>query len=79
MEFEWDENKNRANVEKHGIDFKTAAGVFLQEHRIKKSPFADEDRWLAMGMVEGRRITVVFTVRKGRCRIISARRSRKNE
>ncbi|MEW6234571.1 MAG: BrnT family toxin [Candidatus Omnitrophota bacterium] len=52
---------------------------FYRNIGSKKSPSADEDRWLATGIFERRRITVVFTMRKGRWRIISARRSRRNE
>ncbi len=79
MEFEWDEKKNQSNIEKHGIDFKTAAGIFYQEHAIRKSSHMLEDRWLATGTVKGLKMTVVFTLRQGKVRIISARRARKNE
>lgn len=64
---------------KHGIDFRTAAGIFCEEYKIIKSPFESEERWLATGIVKGRPLTVVFTIREGRCRIISARKARKNE
>ena len=33
MEFEWDENKNKSNREKHGIDFNDAKEVFNDSHR----------------------------------------------
>ncbi|MFB3786417.1 MAG: BrnT family toxin [bacterium] len=79
IEFEWDEKKNEINIAKHGIDFKTAAGVFYEDHAIRKSSNPLEDRWLATGIVKGLRMTVVFTIRQGRIRIISARRARKNE
>ena len=44
MQFEWDEEKNRKNIKKHGISFELAAKVFLDENRIEnydiKSCFA---------------------------------------
>lgn len=39
MKFEWDEEKEKINIEKHGIDFRTAVQVFLDENRIE---FFDE-------------------------------------
>ena len=33
--FEYDENKNRINIEKHGISFKSAARVFFDYDRIE--------------------------------------------
>lgn len=35
MKFEWDENKNQLNLEKHGIDFETAMLVFNDSKRIE--------------------------------------------
>lgn len=40
MTFEYDENKNKINIEKHGISFKSAARVFFDYDRIE---FYDED------------------------------------
>ena len=40
MQFEWDEQKERRNLVKHGVDFGTAALVFNDEHRIE---FYDEE------------------------------------
>lgn len=40
MVFEYDENKNRINIEKHGISFKSAARVFFDYDRIE---YYDED------------------------------------
>ncbi len=45
--FEWDENKNRLNKIKHGINFKTAAKVFNDENRIERRDYEhsqDEER-----------------------------------
>jgi uncharacterized protein len=82
MQFEWDEDKNRANVAKHGIDFNDAVRVF-------KGPFQteeDEDNWhgeireRTTGVLDGLTIVViVHTDRDGRTRLISARRASPNE
>ena len=51
MEFEWDEKKNRLNIENHRVDFETASAVFLDEFRLD---FPDEDH----SEQEERRITI---------------------
>ena len=81
MNFEWDPAKNDANIEKHGIDFHGAQTIWdsvvvtfqsVQSHH-------GEPRYLAIGLYQGREIAVVYTLREGRTRLISARRARKNE
>ena len=76
MEFEWDENKNEANKRKHGISFETAAHVFADENRVelfdRLHSSLEEERYLAIGMVNDI-LTVVFTERGNRTRLISAR------
>ena len=80
MEFEWDATKNRANRLKHGFDLATASRIFNGPVRqsIDPRPWG-EQRIVATGRVEDRFITVVYTVRNGRCRIISAQPARRNE
>ena len=34
LKFEWDENKNRSNIKKHGISFEEASSVFYDEALI---------------------------------------------
>ena len=73
--FEWDEEKNAANIKKHGIDFDDAILVFNDEHYIEFYDPAhsdDEDRYNVIGMVEDV-LFVVYTERTQRIRIISAR------
>ena len=77
--FEWDDDKCRRNIEKHGIDFEEATEIFYCPHLIRRSDRKKEERWLAVGETESRIIAVIFTRRNGRIRIISARRARKNE
>ncbi len=75
MTFEWDEEKNRINQEKHGISFEIASHVFQDEYYIEMFDFehsAQEDRYIAIGCV-GRVLFVVFTERKENIRLISAR------
>ena len=81
MVFEWDEEKNRINKEKHGISFETAAFVFDDENYIEMYDFEhsiDEDRYIAIGQV-GDVLFVVFTERKENIRLISARLATKAE
>ena len=75
MKFEWDENKNVINKEKHKISFETAAYVFDDPYYIEMFDFehsVDEDRYIAIGKV-GDILFVVFTERKETIRLISAR------
>jgi len=78
-EFEWDSAKRKANLEKHGIDFADAARIFQEPFLVRPSPRSDEERFVAIGTVDGHVIAVIFTVRGQTCRLISARRARKNE
>jgi len=78
-QFEWDEAKNARNREKHNIDFMDAILVFAQAHALRRSDRGGEERLVATGMADGLLISVIYTVRDGRFRIISARRARENE
>lgn len=77
--FQWDAKKNLANLDKHGIDFDEATEVFYQPHVLRRSDRNKEERWIAIGEVDNRIITVAFTWRSEEVRIISARSARKNE
>jgi uncharacterized DUF497 family protein len=76
--FEWDDEKNIANIQKHGIAFDDAAYVFLDPLRIemydREHSSTLEDRWKVYGLVK-RVLVVCFTERNGVTRIISARRA----
>jgi uncharacterized DUF497 family protein len=78
-EFQWDAEKARTNVAKHGIDFEDAIDVFYGPIILRRSDRIQEERWVAVGYSEDRLIAVVFTKRANTIRIISARRARKNE
>ena len=80
MEFEFDSAKSAANLEKHGIDFTQAQQLWQDVARVEiPARTADEPRWLVIGQIDGKHWSVVVTYRQGRARIISARRSRKEE
>ncbi|WP_138502078.1 BrnT family toxin [Nostoc sp. PA-18-2419] len=63
MKFEWDEQKNQANIEKHGLDFADAPRMFNLPLRISLDERQNygEDRWIGLGILDGRVVVVVFT------------------
>lgn len=82
MKFEWDESKNRQNIEKHAVSFEDACQIFegftldLIDTRFDYG----ELREISIGRLGGVVIlTVVHTDRNGTCRIISARPAKKSE
>lgn len=82
MEFEWDENKNRTNIEKHDISFDEATEIFrypMYEIVDTRTNYG-ETRYIGIGknqyMVT---LTVVYTERDRTIRIISARRANREE
>lgn len=75
--FEWDEAKNLYNQESHGVSFIEAQYAFLDENRVIAEDVAhsqDEKRYFCFGFNEERTgiLTVRFTYRSGRIRIIGA-------
>ena len=81
MPFEWDEDKRQRNLRKHGIDFVDVKEVWSRYHvELPSNQTVDgERRWLAVGELSGRIITVVFTWRREARRLISARNARQEE
>ncbi len=76
MPFEWDEEKNRSNVRKHGISFEQAAQIFDGPVLTWLDDREDygEVRQISIGKIGAVAIlTVVHTERRGLTRIISAR------
>ena len=77
MQFEWDPDKNRANLLKHGIDFELSALVFDE---------TGERRWHALGLAAGLKPVLLVVHVYGEAingeeiaRIIPARKARKSE
>ncbi len=79
MKLEWDENKRRSNLEKHGFDFLDARRVLKDNHLLKQTSYSSEERWLAVGLLEEIEVTIIYTKRQDKIRIISMRRARHEE
>ena len=82
--FEWDENKEKINISKHGLDFSTAALVFRDQNRLEwfDELHSDyEDRYITIGEINGIAVVlmVVYTERGDAIRLISARKATKQE
>jgi len=81
MDYDWDNKKAESNLTKHGIDFEDAIYIFdgptheWEDDRIDYR----ETRFVALGMLDGRLLAVVYTDRDDVRRIISARRASPNE
>ncbi|MES2767055.1 MAG: BrnT family toxin [Bacteroidota bacterium] len=81
--FEWDDDKSASNIAKHGISFTEATTVFYDTLAIEIDDPAhstDEIRTIMMGMSSnGKLLVVVYTERRNKYRIISARRATNHE
>ncbi len=81
--FEWDEDKNKANISKHGISFEEILPMFddplFWEQYDESHSDEDETRYLGMARIEGVAVLVSSYVDRGRIRIISARVSTREE
>lgn len=73
-DFEWDQTKARANLEKHRVSFEEATTVFDDPHAIDAPDLYDPDRFVIIGASSlSRVLLVVHAIRGERIRIISAR------
>ena len=84
MHFEWDEEKEKRNIIKHGIDFSMAALVFYDENRLEwydERHSDEEDRFITIGQIGNVTVIllVVYTDQGDAIRIISARKATKKE
>ena len=87
MQFEWSKEKNRLNIEKHGIGFEEAKEVFLDPLHISKLDHRFdyfEERWITVGATKKNKILVVANIffnENGEeiIRIISARKANQKE
>ena len=73
--FEWDEDKNVENFKKHGVNFETAQYAFADPSQVIAEDLEHsqkEKRFYCFGEVKGGVLTVRFTYRKNRIRIIGA-------
>lgn len=75
MTFEWDEDKDLANQEKHGVSFHLAQFAFADAKRVIAQDLehgADEERYYCFGKVGRGILTVRFTYRSTKIRIFGA-------
>jgi uncharacterized DUF497 family protein len=83
MRFEWDPEKARRNLAKHGVSFEESATAFadpLSITRFDPDHSGDEDRFLLLGATHaGRLVVVSHTDRRESIRIISARMATRRE
>ena len=82
MRFEWDDEKNKSNIVKHGFDFADAWEIFEAPLLVGLDDREDygEDRWIGVGLLRGHIIVVVFTERDAETiRFISLRKASRHE
>jgi uncharacterized DUF497 family protein len=77
--FEWDDDKRDINLREHKIDFPDALRVMDGQIFVRRSDRGDEVRYMVFGFVNDDETVVVCTFRGENCRIISARRARRDE
>ena len=77
--FEWDEDKREINWRDHQIDFRDARQVIDGPTIIQRSDRKGEVRYMVFGFVNDDEAVVVCTFRGENCRIVSARRARRDE
>jgi uncharacterized protein len=81
-EFEWEDAKAAQNYANHGVTFEAAREVFKNPFAIERLDDREdygEDRYVTIGIVDGRVLYVVYTLRNGTIRIISARGAEPHE
>lgn len=80
MQFEFDEQKSRANKAKHGLDFIEAQALWLDDRLVEaQARTEDEPRYLVVGRLAGVFWSAIITYRTSTIRLISVRRSRPEE
>jgi uncharacterized DUF497 family protein len=81
MQFDWDEEKRRKNIEKHGFDFIRCYELFSEDHVLKRARDGHdgEERWMATGFIRERYATAIYTLRGETIRMISLRSARHEE
>lgn len=79
MKFEYDNKKSEANLKKHGISLEEAKHLWTAQSVTVKAKSTDEDRYMIIGNIFDKFYSCIYTRRGDVIRLISARRSRKNE
>ena len=81
-QFEWDDHKAAANLRSHRVSFEQAAFAFIDPFAVEWIDGREdygEERSVLVGMVFGQPLTVVYTLRGRRTRIVSAWRATRHE
>jgi uncharacterized DUF497 family protein len=80
MVFEFDKSKSKMNKKKHGIDFIEARALWEDPDRIEiPVKTVDEPRFIVIGTISDKHWSSIVTYRGEKIRIISVRRSRREE
>ncbi|HRE40925.1 MAG TPA: BrnT family toxin [Ignavibacteria bacterium] len=78
--FEWDKGNRDKNLNKHNVTNSESEEVFFNFPILLETESANESRYMAIGeSYIGRNLTVIFTIRKNKIRVISSRDSSKKE
>lgn len=79
--FEWHEEKRKKNIERHGYDFILAYELFAGDFLRKPAHAGQngEERWMAIGIINGRYASAIYTMRGPTIRMISLRSARHEE
>jgi uncharacterized protein len=81
FQYEWDPEKSKTNLKKHGLAFPEVVTVFEDDFGLTiEDDNSDEQRFITTGIDStGRVLVVIYTFRKDLIRIISARRATAKE
>jgi uncharacterized DUF497 family protein len=80
MPFEFDQRKSQRNKEKHGMDFVEAQALWEDPDRLEiPATTIDEPRLIVIGKIANQCWSAIITYRGENIRIISVRRSRREE
>lgn len=81
MDYQWDPNKAKSNLKKHGVRFADAVSVFEDENAVTiEDEHESENRFITIGRdILLRILVVVYTFRGHIIRIISARKATSRE
>ena len=75
-DFEWDSKKAASNLRRHGVTFEQAVLAFDDGFALVEQDESEdygEDRFILIGRALEGLLTIIYTEREGRVRIISAR------
>jgi uncharacterized DUF497 family protein len=78
----WDEAKRKSNLREHGLDFADCGAVIEDSRTVMtedlRYPYS-ERRFMAMGLLRGQEVAVIYTERNNGIRIISFRKTTRKE